>query len=372
MKIISWVLRILAAVIMLQTLFFKFTGADESVQLFTILGVEPWGRIGLGVFELIAAILILIPRTYLIGAIITVGLMFGAIATHLFLIGIKFGGDYILFTYAVVAFVAALILIGINRQNIFDFLKSGFKFKNLLMLFLLFFSLNASSQIKKQISSKKEFDFTATVGQKQGSLAFGFDQLFLVSKKRWQIGYGVRLTNYLGDKRDFITAGPARYTRSFTAPFLIFFAGQREVNFDTLVVQMPIVFSLNAAFHSAYQFNNKLSAGFNIDVIGFTIARKTSAVFKSNGLTRTDPSVKPTNFNLLLTGDHDLGTLNSEVFLKYNWNNRWSYKLVYQFLFVEYKSSLYKQQFSDGVETNRFRNKVNAFGLGVTYNLKSK
>ncbi|WP_430897226.1 MULTISPECIES: hypothetical protein [unclassified Paraflavitalea] len=175
----------------------------------------------------------------------------------------------------------------------------------------------------------------------------------------------------MGDKRDFITAGPARYTRSFTAPFLIFFAGQKEENFDTLVVQMPVSFSLNAVLHTAYQFNPKLSAGFNIDLIGFTVARKTSAVFKSNGLTRTDPSVKPTNFNLLLTGDHDLGTLNSEFYLKYSVNNRWSYKLVYQFLFVEYRSNSFKQQFSDGNETNRFRNKVNSFGIGISYQLNS-
>ncbi len=261
----------------------------------------------------------------------------------------------------------------VNHSKRHTLIFVGINAKNVTTLLLVFLSLKSFSQLKRESLPKREIDFTATLGQRQGAFALGYDQLFpIVKNSKLHIGYGVRLTNYIGDKRDFITAGPAKYTRSFTTPFLIVVAGQREVNFDTLVVQMPIVFSLNAAFHSAYQFNNKLSAGFNIDVIGFTIARKTSAVFKSNGLTRTDPSVKPTNFNLLLTGDHDLGTLNSELFLKYNWNKRWSYKLVYQFLFVEYKSSLYKQQFSDGVETNRFRNKVNALGLGVTYNLKSK
>src|SRR5438874_2251080 len=63
-----WLLRILAAVIMLQTLYFKFTANPQSVKLFTALGMEPWGRIGTGVFELIASLLILIPRTTVLGA----------------------------------------------------------------------------------------------------------------------------------------------------------------------------------------------------------------------------------------------------------------------------------------------------------------
>ena len=67
-NIIHWILRIIAAVILLQTLYFKFTGQPESVTLFTTLGMEPWGRIGTGIFELIGSILILIPRTTLPGA----------------------------------------------------------------------------------------------------------------------------------------------------------------------------------------------------------------------------------------------------------------------------------------------------------------
>ena len=67
-KIFQWILRLIAAIIMLQTLYFKFTAQPESVDLFTALGMEPWGRIGTGIFELIASILILIPRTTLLGA----------------------------------------------------------------------------------------------------------------------------------------------------------------------------------------------------------------------------------------------------------------------------------------------------------------
>ena len=84
----SWLLRLVAAVILLQTLFFKFTGARESVYIFSTLGAEPWGRIGSGVFELIASILLLIPRTMLVGAILSIMVMLGAITSHLTKLGI--------------------------------------------------------------------------------------------------------------------------------------------------------------------------------------------------------------------------------------------------------------------------------------------
>src|SRR4051812_31403721 len=91
--ILSWVLRLIAAVILLQTLYFKFTAHPESVELFTKLGVEPWGRIGTGIIELIAGILLLIPVSVFIGALLGVGLMAGAILSHLTVIGISSKGD---------------------------------------------------------------------------------------------------------------------------------------------------------------------------------------------------------------------------------------------------------------------------------------
>ena len=75
----SWVLQLLAAGILLQTLYFKFTGAEESVYIFTAVGAEPWGRIGSGVVELIAAVLLLAPGTTTAGAIIAAGVMAGAV-----------------------------------------------------------------------------------------------------------------------------------------------------------------------------------------------------------------------------------------------------------------------------------------------------
>jgi uncharacterized membrane protein YphA (DoxX/SURF4 family) len=110
-NIISWILRIIAAIILLQTLFFKFTAHPESVELFTKLGVEPWGRIGTGVLELITGILLLIPASVFAGAFIGLGLMAGALFSHLTVIGIESKGDGgQLFFMALLVFIICLTL----------------------------------------------------------------------------------------------------------------------------------------------------------------------------------------------------------------------------------------------------------------------
>ncbi len=122
-SVLIWILRLIAAVIMLQTLYFKFTAHPQSVHLFTELGMEPWGRIGTGVVELIASLLIIYPRTTGIGATIGTGLMAGAIFFHLTKLGIKFEGDYVLFMYAVVAFTSCTILAVIFRSQLFRLVR---------------------------------------------------------------------------------------------------------------------------------------------------------------------------------------------------------------------------------------------------------
>jgi len=123
-NIFLWVVKIIAALIMLQTLFFKFSGAAESVYIFTKVGIEPWGRIGTGIVELIASFLILIPRSAWFGALIAIGTMAGAIATHLTLLGIEVMGDGgQLFYMAVITFVCSLIVLIIEREKALNFVK---------------------------------------------------------------------------------------------------------------------------------------------------------------------------------------------------------------------------------------------------------
>lgn len=118
-KILPWIARLLAAVILLQTLFYKFSGAEESVYIFSTLHAEPWGRIGSGILELIASVLILIPRTTLWGALLGLGLMGGAILSHLFVLGLVVKDDGgLLFIYALLVFISCLYLVWIYRKSL--------------------------------------------------------------------------------------------------------------------------------------------------------------------------------------------------------------------------------------------------------------
>ena len=122
--IFTWIVKLIAVVILVQTLYFKFTGADESIYIFSTLGVEPFGRIGSGIVELIASILILIPRTTLLGAMMGLGTMLGAIFSHLFVLGIVVkndGGE--LFILAIITLLCCSILVFQNKNKIPDLLK---------------------------------------------------------------------------------------------------------------------------------------------------------------------------------------------------------------------------------------------------------
>lgn len=112
-------LKAVPAIILLQTLFFKFSAAPESVYIFETLGLEPVGRIGIGILELITAILIFVPRTTWLGAILGMGLMAGAIFSHLTQLGIVVQNDGgTLFILAVVTFVFCAILVWMHRHQI--------------------------------------------------------------------------------------------------------------------------------------------------------------------------------------------------------------------------------------------------------------
>ena len=121
MKVLSWVLQAVVAVILLQTLFFKFTGAPESVYIFSKLGAEPWGRIVSGLFELVAAALLLFPRTVAVGALMSLGVISGAIFSHLTVLGValtEVGDRGELFALALVVFVGSAVVLFIRRREL--------------------------------------------------------------------------------------------------------------------------------------------------------------------------------------------------------------------------------------------------------------
>jgi hypothetical protein len=121
--VFTWIIKLTAVIILLQTLYFKFSAASESVYIFSALGIEPFGRIGSGIVELIASVLILIPRTTLLGALIGLGTMAAAILSHLLVLGIVLQNDGgTLFMLAVITFLCCAVLVFQNRKGIPDLL----------------------------------------------------------------------------------------------------------------------------------------------------------------------------------------------------------------------------------------------------------
>jgi len=117
--ILSWLLQIAVAAILFQTLFFKFTGAEESKYIFSTLGLEPWGRIGSGLVELVACILLLVPSTVVWGALLSVMVISGAIVSHVTRLGIVVKDDGgLLFVLAVIVFVGGLMILAIRRTEL--------------------------------------------------------------------------------------------------------------------------------------------------------------------------------------------------------------------------------------------------------------
>ena len=118
-KILNLALRLIIALILMQTLRYKFTAHPDSVYIFSTVGLEPFGRIGIGILELIAAILILIPKTIWAGALLTFGLLSGAVMMHLTQLGIEINNDGgKLFYLAIITLVLSGIIVWFERGKI--------------------------------------------------------------------------------------------------------------------------------------------------------------------------------------------------------------------------------------------------------------
>lgn len=128
--IFSWILRLTVAVILLQTLYFKFTAHPDSVHIFSALGIEPWGRIGLGIVELITAALIFVSRFKVIGMLSSLGIILGAIFSHLLVLGINVSNDGGgLFILAVIVLISSSLWLILNRSDVNEVLNVFLKRK---------------------------------------------------------------------------------------------------------------------------------------------------------------------------------------------------------------------------------------------------
>jgi hypothetical protein len=204
--------------------------------------------------------------------------------------------------------------------------------------FIVMFLLAAASVAQTKSNSKIQLlDLTGSIGSGQGSVAASYIHNWHLGKKqKFSIGAGARFTSYFGSNQYFISA-PAKITSGSSGPGVLF-EENIPANIDSLLVSSTNINALNLSINLGYRITPKLSAGFNIDAIGFSFGGN-KAVRYVNGTTIVNTTAKPTGFNALLISDNDLGALNSELFATYSFNKKWSAKLGYQFLFTEYTTA---------------------------------
>lgn len=210
-------------------------------------------------------------------------------------------------------------------------------------------------------------DLTSAFGKKDISLSLSYEYNFEIGKsKRLELGIGARTTYYSGQNKEYITA-PANLTKGKTGPS-VFFTSKSEKYLDTISIKKPVLTSVNLLVNAGYKISPKLIAGFNLDFIGFSVSKKQTAEYIHND-EKAIVSVKPTSFNFLKIDDNAMGSLNSELYLVYKWNNRWGIKAFAEYLYLEYTTET-KIQLDGGEMNDRFRDKPISFGVGVSYFLK--
>lgn len=243
------------------------------------------------------------------------------------------------------------------------------KMRGWIFFMAVLFITKAQAQIETLPRIDAFLDLTVAAGNQEGTAAFSYVRNWRLGKSRkLELGLGARFTSYVGTNKEFYTA-PARLARSSTVPFVNVFSGHTYQNVDTLTVARPFTNSLNLSLNAGYRLGNKWYLGLNIDLLGFSFGRKSSAILLTNGKQISEPEARPVSWNLLLTGDLDYGALNSEFFIAYHISARWALKAAYQFFFTEYNTQSIHQTAPDGSSVYRFRNKANLLGLGVHYDL---
>lgn len=203
------------------------------------------------------------------------------------------------------------------------------------------------------------------IGSGQAAISGALVHNWLLGKNRkFEVGVGVRLTGYLGRNQYYVTA-PAELTSGSTGPGVLF-KENIKANMDTFLIAKPGMLATNIMINLGYRFTSKISAGFNIDAVGFTIGTEKTGNY-INGSSGSFTSAKPTGFNALLISDNDLGTLNSELYGQYKLNDKWALRAGAQFLFTEYTTETEIQTFPE--PNDRFRLKSLMFMVGTSIKL---
>ena len=240
-----------------------------------------------------------------------------------------------------------------------------------LVFFTAFpFLVNAQASQTKTYRQQNYFDASIAGANGRFSAALSWSHLHGIGKKKQnlQIGYGLRFINFIAANKYFTTA-PSKYTSDVQGLGTIF-SKTVEENIDTITTATALTFSLNLALYIQYTLTPKIDVGCNIDVVGLSFGpSKSFNVISSIYDDGQEPvqRASPTAFNLLLTSDNDIGSLNSEFYARYKFNLRFSVRAGYAFLFSEYETDN-SLSFDDGrIVNDRYRYKASMGFVGVTF-----
>lgn len=236
-----------------------------------------------------------------------------------------------------------------------------------ILLFLFTFAVSLKAQEaateKKGYKYNNNFDLALSTSGNQYSGALSWVKFHSITKKqRFKIGYGVRFTGQ-GGKDLYYTTAPAILTSKQTGPQVLFSEIFYE-NVDTFFVSKSQNNSLNISINLQYTIKEKFDIGFNIDAAGFSFGGKTTGKYIAyqSSETGSTQSAVPTSYNLLLVSDNDIGMLNSELYFRYWFNQKWAIRAGATFLFTEYTTDKKLR-----LDNDRWRNKSLMGLVGITF-----
>lgn len=218
-----------------------------------------------------------------------------------------------------------------------------------------------------QYKSANYFEANVAFAKNKYDFNFNWHHLHPITKnKKLKFGYGLRFTTFFGSgTHEYITA-PAKIVKNTTGPAVLFTKAIPE-NIDYVSINNPTMAFLNTYIILQYTFFEKLDFGFNIDVIGFGFGLKNNGNYSTDkeSMVGLPTNASQSNFNLLLIGENDFGSLNSELFVRYWFSKKWAAKLAVSHLFTEIKTETPVQK--TPIENDRFRLVPNLISVGVTF-----
>jgi hypothetical protein len=239
-----------------------------------------------------------------------------------------------------------------------------------LLCFGIIAAIDVEAQEKPSYRTNNYFDVAASAAAGRFSGALSWSHVGNVTRRieGLKVGYGLRFTSFAGANKFYVTA-PSKFTSPVQNLGTIFSETIQE-NIDTVTTATAVTNSLNLAIYIQYTIAKKIDVGFNIDAIGFSFGPKKQFNIISSSFDPNQPPIvtgAPTRSNLLLTSDNDIGSLNSEFFVRYWVNEKIGVRVGYAFLFSEYQLNR-KLSFDGGrIMNDRYRYKASMLMLGISY-----